>query len=121
MAEMKTERKSVIDYLSKNKFLIPMYQRAYVWSEDECEQLWDDVLNFFNTKSENDDYFLGSIVMYKENNKQNIIDGQQRTTTLSLLIRALYEKALNNTNGDISELIKRLSSCLWDRDPSMVR
>ncbi|WP_260604766.1 DUF262 domain-containing protein [Campylobacter sp. MIT 99-7217] len=46
MAEMKTERKNVLDYLSKNKFVIPMYQRAYVWGEDECEQLFDDVYNF---------------------------------------------------------------------------
>lgn len=43
MAEMKTERKKILDYLSENKFLIPMYQRAYVWREDECEQLYDDI------------------------------------------------------------------------------
>ncbi|WP_300856721.1 DUF262 domain-containing HNH endonuclease family protein [uncultured Helicobacter sp.] len=117
MVEMKTERKSVLEYLSKNKFLIPIYQRAYIWSEDECEQLWDDIFNFFSGEpDENDEYFLGSIVMYKENGKQNIIDGQQRTTTLSLLIRALYEKAINQQNKNISELISRLSSCLWDRN-----
>lgn len=116
MAEMKTERKSVLEYLSKNKFLIPMYQRTYIWGEDECEQLWEDVMNFFTTKDENEDYFLGSVVIYKENNQQNIIDGQQRTTTLSLLIRALYEKAINQKNKNISELISKLSSCLWDRN-----
>lgn len=118
MAEMRTERKSIFDYLSKNKFLIPIYQRAYVWGEDECEQLWEDVLVFFDDISQydnsNDEYFLGSVIMYKENNQQNIIDGQQRTTTLSLLIRALYQKAMNHTN--ISELISKLSSCLWDRN-----
>ncbi|WP_233704091.1 DUF262 domain-containing protein [Helicobacter mesocricetorum] len=43
MAEMKTERKSVLDYLSKNKFLIPIYQRAYVWSDNECEQLTEEI------------------------------------------------------------------------------
>lgn len=47
MAEMRAERKSIFDYLSKNKFLIPMYQRNYVWGEDECEQLWEDVYHFF--------------------------------------------------------------------------
>ncbi|MCX2717445.1 DUF262 domain-containing HNH endonuclease family protein [Helicobacter sp. MIT 21-1697] len=117
MAEMKTERKSVLEYLSKNKFLIPMYQRAYIWEEDECEQLWEDIFSFFSSEpNENDEYFLGSVVIYKENNKQNIIDGQQRTTTLSLLIRALYEKATNQQNKNISELISKLSSCLWDRN-----
>ena len=117
MVEMKTERKSVLDYLSKNKFLIPIYQRAYVWGEDECEQLWDDIYNFFNNAiDENDDYFLGSIIMYKENGQQNLIDGQQRTTTLSLLIRALYDKAKNHKGTNISELTNRLASCLWDRN-----
>ncbi|WP_236846998.1 DUF262 domain-containing protein [Campylobacter devanensis] len=51
-----------------------MYQRNYVWSEDECEQLWEDVYNFFENK-EDEEYFLGSVVIYKENGKQNIIDG----------------------------------------------
>ena len=65
-------------------------------------------------EEENEDYFLGSVVVFKENNKQNIIDGQQRTTTLSLFIRALYEKALSQKSNDISVLLNHLSSCLWD-------
>ncbi|WP_320660859.1 DUF262 domain-containing protein, partial [Campylobacter jejuni] len=74
MAEMKTERKSVLDYLSKNKFLIPMYQRPYAWTLEECEQLWNDIVTFFNDEDRKpeDEYFLGSIVMYKQNNHQNI-------------------------------------------------
>lgn len=116
MAEMKTERKSVLDYLSKNKFLIPMYQRAYVWDEDECEQLWNDINNFFQnrTNESEEEYFLGSVVMYKENGKQNIIDGQQRTTTLSILIRSLYETA--KADSKIVKLTSDLASCLWDID-----
>lgn len=47
MAEMRVERKNIFDYLSKNQFVIPMYQRNYVWDKDECEQLWEDVYNFF--------------------------------------------------------------------------
>ena len=119
MAEMKTERKSVLDYLSKNKFVIPMYQRAYVWEEDECEQLYDDVYNFFDNRQDDgeEEYFLGSVVMYKENGRQNIIDGQQRTTTLSLLIRVLYRKALKQNNQRIQKLLNSLASCLWDTDP----
>lgn len=85
-----------------------------MWGEDECTQLWEDVLNFFNTREETDEYFLGSVVMYKENNLQNLIDGQQRTTTLSLLIRALYSKAQKQTSSNITKLIADLSSCLWD-------
>lgn len=75
MAEMKTERKNVLEYLSKNKFLIPMYQRPYEWKIDECEQLWNDIVEFFHDESrqKDDEYFLGSIVMYKQDDKQNII------------------------------------------------
>lgn len=115
MAEMRAERKSIFDYLSKNKFLIPMYQRNYVWGEDECEQLWEDVYHFFKNKDEDEEYFLGSVVIYKENGRQNIIDGQQRTTTLNLLIRALYEKARGQDG--IDKLKSDLASCLWDTDP----
>lgn len=55
---MKTERKSVLEYLSKNKFLIPIYQRKYTWEIDECEQLWDDIRNFFETKMMTRNIFL---------------------------------------------------------------
>lgn len=119
MAEMKTERKNVLEYLSKNKFLIPMYQRAYVWQEDECQQLWDDIYNFFDNKDDdsNEEYFLGSIVVYREKEFQNIIDGQQRTTTLSLLIRAIYEKTINQKKENVEKLKSDLESCLWDVNP----
>ena len=58
---MKTERKSVLDYLSKNKFLIPMYQRPYAWTLEECEQLWNDIVTFFNDEDRKpeDEYFFG--------------------------------------------------------------
>ena len=55
MAEMKTEHKSVLDYLKNNKFLIPTYQRTYTWTEDECEQLWDDLISFFDNKDDDDE------------------------------------------------------------------
>ncbi|TLD83257.1 DUF262 domain-containing protein [Helicobacter sp. MIT 11-5569] len=117
MAEMKTERKSVLEYLSKNKFLIPMYQRPYTWDKEECEQLWNDIVEFTeNTENtEDDEYFLGTIVMYDDNGQKNIIDGQQRTTTLSLLIRALYQKA-HQQKKDIGRISDDLESCLWIQD-----
>ncbi|MBZ7934772.1 DUF262 domain-containing protein [Campylobacter sp. RM9929] len=118
MAEMKTERKSVLDYLSKNKFLIPMYQRPYAWKQEECEQLWNDIVDFFNDENRKpeDEYFLGSVVMYKQNNRQNIIDGQQRTISLSLLLKALYIKAFKDRSEETKNLVTMLESCLWDID-----
>ncbi|TNB60508.1 DUF262 domain-containing protein [Campylobacter helveticus] len=114
MAELRAETNSVLNYLSKNRFLIPMYQRNYVWGEDECEQLWDDIYHFYKNKEEYDRYFLGSMVIYEEDKLQNIIDGQQRTTTLLLLIRAIYEKAKNQEKGEVAKLKDNLADCLWD-------
>ncbi|EAJ4972844.1 DUF262 domain-containing protein, partial [Campylobacter upsaliensis] len=114
MAELRAEANTIADYLSKNHFLIPMYQRNYVWGEDECGQLWDDIYHFYKNKTDNDEYFLGSMVIYAENKVQNIIDGQQRTTTLLLLIRALYEKAKGQKKENVDKLKDSLADCLWD-------
>src|SRR5699024_7129079 len=80
-------------------FLIPDYQRPYAWTEDECITLWEDLLNFTipdeNAESfdTNDEYFLGPIVTFRnENNQLEIIDGQQRLTTLMLMLRAFYSR-----------------------------
>ncbi|EOG9652766.1 DUF262 domain-containing protein [Campylobacter upsaliensis] len=114
MAELRAEANTIADYLSKNHFLIPMYQRNYVWGEDECGQLWDDIYHFYKNKIDGDEYFLGSMVIYAENKVQNIIDGQQRTTTLLLLIRALYEKAKGQKKENVDKLKDSLAGCLWD-------
>lgn len=101
MAKIDAQEKTILEYLSKNKFLIPLYQRPYTWEQEQCEDLWNDIVDFFienkgnNFNNDDKKYFLGSIVLYKDKGKQNIIDGQQRTTTLSLLICALYIKLSN--------------------------
>jgi len=70
-------------------FTIPPYQRAYNWrSNDQCERLWQDILDFMD--KDNETYFFGTIIINKEDNKLNIIDGQQRITTFMLLLKALH-------------------------------
>jgi uncharacterized protein with ParB-like and HNH nuclease domain/predicted transport protein len=82
------------------QFVIPIYQRTYSWTEKECKQLWDDILR---TGSDKDisAHFVGSIVyiekgLYQVSSQSPllVIDGQQRLTTVTLLIAALVE-ALN--------------------------
>lgn len=79
-----------------SKFVIPEYQRPYDWTYEEIETLFEDLWEFASTSggSEKDGtYFLGCIVSYKNENKENeIIDGQQRITSLFLLLRAIYTK-----------------------------
>lgn len=72
------------------EYHIPGYQRPYAWTEEETEILFDDLYEFFQTEAV-DNYFLGSIVLIKDENKPyaDVIDGQQRLTTLSILFSVM--------------------------------
>ena len=99
------------------KFLIPLYQRPYRWDIGECETLLDDILDVFNGNEENDkEYFLGSIVAYKSEKSKDlleIIDGQQRLTTLTLLFRAIYE-SFKQDETEYRDYLRDFGKCLWN-------
>lgn len=82
-------------------YYIPTYQRPYAWTEKETEALFDDLISFFKTEA-NDNFFLGSIVLIKEDETTHadVIDGQQRLTTLTILlaVMAYYLSGDNRTN-----------------------
>ena len=76
------------------RFVIPVYQRPYSWDEEQCEQLWDDILYVGSRPQER--HFTGSVVWVQDGTfsasgiqPMLLIDGQQRITTLSLVIAAL--------------------------------
>ena len=70
-------------------FRIPEYQRGYSWTIVHCDKLWQDIESFINSNEE-DPYFFGTIIIdCSINNRLNLIDGQQRTTTFLLLLKAL--------------------------------
>lgn len=78
------------------RFVIPVYQRPYSWDEEQCEQLWDDILYVGNRPQ--DRHFTGSVVWVQDGTfaasgiqPMLLIDGQQRITTLTLIIAALAE------------------------------
>ncbi|MDY4155167.1 DUF262 domain-containing HNH endonuclease family protein [Campylobacter sp.] len=106
------------------KFLIPEYQRPYSWEIDECETLWNDIVNIFEEKKENKnvEYFLGSIVSFEnkdENSALEIIDGQQRITTLTLLFRAFYASFTKETvSEDKQGYLFSFGGFIWERDPA---
>lgn len=89
--------------INENSIEIPFFQRKYVWGEDEWQQLFDDLLDSFNTKKE---HFLGSIILKQlptlagEGSHRSLIDGQQRLTTFSILIKCLYDKLADNIKQD---------------------
>ena len=73
-------------------YVIPNFQRPYAWTTEETDKLFSDLYDFYMAQPEDEQYFLGSIVMYKpDENKpfSEVIDGQQRLTTLTILLSLL--------------------------------
>lgn len=78
-------------FSSDFEYHIPAYQRPYAWTVEETDTLFDDLYSFYASEKEDENYFLGSIVLIKENTdrKADVIDGQQRLTTLTILFSVL--------------------------------
>jgi len=98
--------KNISNYLKLKKgenFVIPEYQRAYSWGIGQCDKLWQDIEAFIESGA-SDPYFFGTIIMDCSNEKEfSLIDGQQRTITFLLLLKALLLKInerLPNISGD---------------------
>jgi len=95
---MKATEAKLLDFIRKSpQFLIPIYQRTYSWTEKECKQLWNDIVRAGSNDSITA-HFIGSIVyiekgLYQVSNQSSllVIDGQQRLTTITLLLLALTQ------------------------------
>ena len=93
---MKADATKFLNFLHKaNQFVIPIYQRNYSWDEKQCQQLWEDILRVGSNETI-PLHFVGSIV-YVHSSQSTVavsapllvIDGQQRLTTLTILLEAL--------------------------------
>ena len=97
---MKGSEQRLVEYMdgAKKRFVIPVYQRNYDWKMENCKQLFDDLVKII--RSGRKSHFFGSIVsVYNpdgRNSEYLIIDGQQRLTTLTLLLLALRNYAANH-------------------------
>lgn len=80
------------------KYKIPIYQRNYAWKEPQIRQLIRDIYDYCGEKNKEKKYYIGTLVVRpdKEKNTFEVIDGQQRLTTLSMLV-AYLKKVSNNT------------------------
>lgn len=120
-------KQSVIELLKtgrKNVFVIPEYQRPYAWTEDEVITLFSDIMNFVRNdggaKDKNKTYFLGSIVSYEnDEGQQEIIDGQQRLTSIFLLLRAIFERLEKSESSSeyAKNFIGQIGPSIWSADP----
>ena len=86
---------------------IPSFQRPYAWTEEEAGDLFDDLYDFYMNEAEDEQYFLGSIVLVKEDDKPHaeVIDGQQRLTTLTILLSAITSKLSGENKLDFKNYI----------------
>ena len=122
---LSVNKKTINEFLSdsqKQKFLIPEYQRPYSWKEDHISTLFEDLVEFTQKKltdKSQENYFLGTVVYFvNENNEREIIDGQQRLTSLLLFLRVIYEKlSQSEIKSDEGEnFIRQIEPLIWIRN-----
>ena len=126
MSKLNIDQQTIKELFSNKRsdFLIPDYQRPYAWEETECQTLWDDIFTFafpendyslFN--SDEDEYFLGPIVTFKnDQGRLEIIDGQQRLTTLMLLLRAFFSRFSDMQDANAKSTREDIAKCIWKTD-----
>jgi len=126
MSKLNVDQKTINELFSDSKadFLIPDYQRPYAWSEEQCLTLWNDIFEFAfpgadysKFDKDSDEYFLGPIVTFKnEKKQQEVIDGQQRLTTLMLLLRAFYSVFGSMKDDNSMRTRETIGKCIWKTD-----
>ena len=125
MSKLNVDQKNICSLLGdkKSDFIIPDYQRPYAWTEEECQTLWEDIFEFsfpegkYNQFNNDEEYYLGPIVTFKNNNgKLEVIDGQQRLTTIMLLLRAFYVRFGSMKTEESMKTKELIAKCLWKTD-----
>lgn len=105
-------------------YQIPDYQRPYSWVDEQVEQLWEDIYEAYENNSEDEtidaNYFLGSLIVVQKDIAEDVVDGQQRLTSLMILLcvlRQMYPKINKNVdpmqNPSVVK-IGKIKSCIAD-------
>ena len=123
---MEASNIKLLDFIKEDtQFIVPEYQRLYSWEKEHCEQLWEDILDAGNS-DETISHFMGTIVYVRDEDTKCrlLVDGQQRITTISLLLIALQEELnsgdipLGNINKDLLEFCNTIKTNTYLLDPS---
>lgn len=112
MKEIKSEKIKVKEVFEK-WYTVPSYQRHYVWEEDNINSLLDDIKDNYTTKDD-EEYFLGSYIIQSKNDNNDLLDGQQRITTLFLLFAYLRDFGTADNN-----LRQRFQSYIYQEEDPM--
>lgn len=126
---MKGSETKLVSYMqgSDKRFVIPVYQRNYDWKTENCKQLYDDLIKVIRCGRKS--HFFGSIVSVHNDGEFNeylVIDGQQRLTTISLLLLAMYNLMKNGVltpeKGNLAEKIyKTYLIDEWQDDDTRIK
>lgn len=102
-----------IGYQLRNfRFIVPRYQRSYAWKREHIEDLYKDIYSAIDISQK--EYFLGSIVVSKDDNNSEVIDGQQRLATISILIAAI--RNYYRDESDLDSVADIEKAYLFNRD-----
>ena len=110
-------------YMPANECIyeIPIYQRNYAWEQDEITTLIQDVFDKY-TNNPNANYYIGTLVSYKKaDNVYEIIDGQQRLTTIRIILGVMYSLEKFNKNGNLGPLKSRLTFRARDKSDEALK
>ena len=110
---MEARKIKLLEFIGNGKktFNIPVYQRNYDWKEEQCRKLFEDIQNIVKSDYEIE-HFLGTVVYVSSKAEMNfneyiLIDGQQRITSIMLLLKVLHEKITKEDYKEVIELIKK--------------
>lgn len=95
---------TIEDLLKSGYYIIPRFQRPYSWDAENVTEFWDDIIRDKPTE-----YFIGSMVVYKDGNRTfGVVDGQQRLTTITILLCVLRDSLINEGFTSLAEGLHQL-------------
>jgi uncharacterized protein with ParB-like and HNH nuclease domain len=96
--------RSIHDVLKLGFFFVPRFQRPYSWEDQHIDEFWQDTV----VDQSDEEYFIGSVVLFKEGGKYGIVDGQQRLTTITMLLCAIRDAFTKIGDRDLAEGLNQL-------------
>lgn len=95
--------KEIQDIFSSGYFKIPRFQRPYSWEKDEVENFWEDI-----TKNKDENYFIGSMVVFQSVKPYfGIVDGQQRLTTITIILSVIRDSFIKLEQENLAKGIHK--------------
>ncbi|MDR1753159.1 MAG: DUF262 domain-containing HNH endonuclease family protein [Enterobacter cloacae] len=110
--ELQANARTLTNVLSVNKkYIVPRFQREYSWGKEQVSELWNDIISNIHLQQDGqyhyDEYFIGALVLVGQETSSElmIVDGQQRLTTLTILLSALCDKFKQNNEQAVAQSI----------------